>query len=86
MATRRKTGTLAEGSPVYKVAFSPAGHTLAARDQNGHIGLWDTATRRKTGTLAEGSPVESVAFSPDGHTLAAGGLSGHTACGIRQPG
>ena len=63
---------LAEGSPVYSVAFSPGGQTLAAGDNSGAVGLWDTATGKRTATLAEGSPVNSVAFSPGGQTLAAG--------------
>jgi WD40 repeat protein len=48
------------------------GHTLAAGDANGDVGLWDLATKRKTATLAEGAQVDSVAFSPDGPILAIG--------------
>ena len=79
------------------MAFSPDGHTLAAGDTGGHVGLWDAATGRRTATLAEGAPVYSVAFSPDGHTLAAGDDSGYVGLwdvaaaqrrhpGRRQPG
>ena len=68
---------LRSGSPTESVAFSPDGHTLAAGDDAGDIGLWDVATGHKIATLAEGSPVLSVAFSPDGHTLAAGDDAGH---------
>ena len=72
-----RTATLAEGSPVISVAFSPDGRTLAVGDFGGHVGLWDTATGRRTAILAQGNPVYSVAFSPDGRTLAAGDTGGH---------
>ena len=68
---------LTEGSRVYSVAFSPDGQTLAAGDDSGHVGLWDTATGKQIATLAQGSEVNSVAFSPDGRTLAASDGSGH---------
>ena len=41
----RRTATLAEGSPVYGVAFSPDGRTLAAGDHGGNVGLWDAGNR-----------------------------------------
>ena len=72
----RRTATLAEGSPVNSVAFSPDGHTLAVGDGGGDVSLWDTVSGRRTATLAEGGPVNSVAFSPDGQTLAAGDYGG----------
>jgi WD40 repeat protein len=42
----QRTATLAEGSPVYSVAFSPNGQTLAIGDLNGNVtlfrqGLWN---------------------------------------------
>ncbi|MEU7330805.1 nSTAND1 domain-containing NTPase [Streptomyces parvus] len=60
-----------------RIAFSPAGHTLAAAcgDEAGTIGLWDlTAPDRpdRGGTVKAGSSVNALAFSPDGRTLAAG--------------
>ena len=45
-----------KAAPVYSVAFSPDGHTLAAGDTGGHVGLWDATTGRRTATLAEGTP------------------------------
>jgi WD40 repeat protein len=59
------------------VAFSPDGRTLAAGDDNGHIGLWATATGRKTDTLADGSAVHSVAFSSNSPLIASGDYSGN---------
>ena len=70
-----KTATLAEGSPVVSVAFSPDGQMLAVWRRR-HVGLWDTATGKKTATLTDGSQVWSVAFSRDGQTLAAGDSMG----------
>jgi WD40 repeat protein len=65
------------GGTVRSVAFSPDGHTLAAGDYDGGIGLWDVATGRRIATLSEGSNVRSVAFSRDGQTLAASDTDGH---------
>ena len=73
----RRTASLAEGSLINSVAFSPNGQTLAAGDLGGHVGLWATGSGAPTATLAESSPVTSVAFSPDGQTLAAGDDGGH---------
>ncbi|MFJ5043701.1 NACHT and WD repeat domain-containing protein [Streptomyces sp. NPDC088719] len=60
-----------------RVAFSPAGHTLAAAcdDKAGTIGLWDLSDPARTDrgrTVKAGSLVNALAFSPDGRTLAAG--------------
>jgi WD40 repeat protein len=69
---------LQSGVPVYSVAFSRSGQTLAAGDQTGHIGLWDVATGRRTATLNMGTSfVTSVAFSRSGQTLAAVDQTGH---------
>ena len=62
---------------VYGVAFSPDGKTLAAGDNDGHVGLWDVATGRRTAALNEGDPVYGVAFSRDGKTLAVGDYGGY---------
>jgi WD40 repeat protein len=64
--------------PVYSVAFSPDGKTLAAGSADGTVGLWDVATGQQIGDplAAPGGPVYSVAFSPDGKTLAAGSADG----------
>jgi len=77
VATGRRTSTLAEGSTINSVAFSPDGRTLTVVDSNGHVGLWDVFTERRTATLTEGSPVSSVAFSPGGQTLVTGDSMGN---------
>jgi WD40 repeat protein len=63
---------LAEGSLVLNVVFSPDGKTLAAGDDAGNAGLWDTSSDLRITTLAEGSPIDSEAFSPNGRIFAVG--------------
>ena len=60
-------------SPIWSMAFSPDGHTLASGSFDKTIKLWDTTTGTELQTLEGHSHwVNSVAFSPDGHTLASG--------------
>ncbi|MFD5422242.1 trypsin-like peptidase domain-containing protein [Streptomyces sp. NPDC127069] len=59
--------------PVYSVAFSPDGKTLATGSSDETVRLWDTATGKEVHAPLTGTgPVQSVAFSPDGKTLATG--------------
>jgi WD40 repeat protein len=72
---------MAAGSPVWSIAFSPDGQTLASGHHNGRIGIWDVVTQAPVRWCQtepqgrQGSPqaVRSVAFSPDGRYLASGG-------------
>lgn len=66
-------------SPVFAVAFSPDGHTLATADNA--IRLWDITDPARPAPL--GAPMTgpaktiwSLAFAPDGRTLAAGSGEG----------
>ena len=81
--TGQRTGTLAEGSLVYSVAFSPNGQILAAGGLRRRCRPVGHRSGRRTATLAEGSPVYPVAFSPNGQTLAIGDLNGNVAL-LRQ--
>lgn len=74
------------GTPIFAVAFSPDGMTLATGNGDpmanisGSVRLWDAATGDLEATLweAPNAPVWSVAFSPDGTTLASGHQKGVT--------
>jgi WD40 repeat protein len=61
-------------APVYVVAYSPDGHTLASGDEEGNIILWDLSTGRPRGPSLTGHRgyVSHLAFSPDGQILASG--------------
>ncbi|MHC1733436.1 MAG: toll/interleukin-1 receptor domain-containing protein [Bacteroidales bacterium] len=61
-------------APIYSVAFSHDGKTLASGSLDNTIILWDVAAYKQIGTPFVGhtSAVLSVAFSPDGKTLASG--------------
>jgi len=74
--------TSGNSNPVFAVAFSPDGHTLAIVSNDGTIRLWNVtnpADPQPLGrplTAGSFNPVNAVAFSPDGHTLASGNSDG----------
>ncbi|MFE3252867.1 NACHT and WD repeat domain-containing protein [Streptomyces sp. NPDC059209] len=64
--------------PVYEVAFSPNGRTLAAVGGNGAVRLWDTSDPRRPEPLGDPLPghdkgITGLAFSPQGDKLVATG-------------
>ena len=64
-------------NPVWSVAFSPDGTTLASASSDSTVKLWSTETAKNTATLyGHTDIVLSVAFSPDGTTLASGAHDG----------
>jgi WD40 repeat protein len=63
-------------APVYSVAFSPDGQTIASGSQDCAVRLWRAADGALLRTMVgHTGSVWSVAFSPDGQTLASGGAT-----------
>ncbi len=73
VATSRALALLRTVSPVYSVAISPDGATVAAGMGNGQVELWEMEMGTSMATLEHSRIwVTAVAFSPDGRSLAAG--------------
>jgi WD40 repeat protein len=67
----------AHRGPVWAVAFSPDGQTLASGGEDRQARLWSAADL-KPGPLLEESAheIRTLAFAPDGHRLASGSVAG----------
>ncbi|MHC4177657.1 MAG: protein kinase domain-containing protein, partial [Planctomycetota bacterium] len=66
------TTALPHGGPVWGIAFSPDGKTLASVAYDSPVRLWDMETGLLRETLGEPGYGIAVAFSSDGKTLATG--------------
>lgn len=68
--TGELVATLGHDGPVYTVAISPDGETVATGSYDGTVRLWHSQTGESVGpALEHKSMVTHVAFSPDGQTL-----------------
>lgn len=65
------------GAPVFALAFSPDGGTLACGCGDNAVRLWDPRTGERQRTMTEFSQcIYALAFSPDGKTLATADKNG----------
>jgi WD40 repeat protein len=67
--------------PIYALAFSPDGRTLASSGMDQRVRLSDVATGKERLAWFHDTPVHTLTFSPDGRTLAVGAeLSARKQC------
>ncbi|MDE2887842.1 MAG: Ig-like domain-containing protein [Gemmatimonadota bacterium] len=76
LATGNASTLFGHSGPIWGMAFSPDGTTLASRSgtSQGKVEIWNAVTGRMIASLGEQrcSPVGSLSISPDGRTLAIG--------------
>jgi WD40 repeat protein len=67
----------ADSPPLYALAVSPDGKSVATGSKAGAIAIYEMDTDKKVAALTVGQTIYSLAYSPDGQSLAAG-------CGDRR--
>jgi len=67
---QRYAGTLARGTRVSRMAFSPDGRTLATDGNGERVEVWDVARHVRLASLSSPGSIDGLAFSPDGKLLA----------------
>ena len=64
---------LGHNGPVYGVAYSRNGRSIASAGADHTVRFWDAGTGQLIRTMESDNPVNAVAISPDGSRLASGG-------------
>lgn len=76
-AVDRRAVLSGHGAPVWAIAFSASGKTIASGSKDGTVRVWEVETRTLRATIkAHTDTVRSIAFSPDGKRIATGSADG----------
>ncbi|MFM8270979.1 MAG: WD40 repeat domain-containing protein, partial [Gemmata sp.] len=70
------TELIGHEGPIWALATSPDGETLASASSDGTVRLWDTATGNCKSVMNHGGWVLAIAFAADGKSLASGNANG----------
>jgi RNA polymerase sigma factor (sigma-70 family) len=78
VASGQRVRAMTDSAAMSCLALSHDGHTLAAADRDGNLGLWNVATGKTLlpARLGHRGDVTDVACSPDGKTMATAGADG----------